>query len=584
VSVTAARPARARPWWHTAVVYQVYPRSFADSDADGVGDLRGILGRLDHLADLGVDVVWLSPMFPSPQVDNGYDVADYTDVDPVFGTLADLDELIDALHARGMRIVLDLVFNHTSDQHPWFQASRSSVDDPKRDWYWWRPPRPGYEPGAPGAEPTNWGAAFSGSAWTYDAASGEYYLGVFSPQQPDLNWEHPEVRRALVEVGRFWLDRGVDGFRLDVINYVSKDPLLPDAEVVEGVPYADGGASYVTGPSIHEHIRELSAGLSEGRDEPPLLIGEMPGVTVDAARRFTDPARGELDMVVQFEHLDVDHGDSKWDPQPFDLMAWKAVLARWQEGLADVGWNTLYLSNHDQPRQVSRLGGDGPHRVAAAKAIATVLHLLRGTPFVYQGEEIGMGNAPLVSLDDLRDVESRNHAAERIAAGDDPEELLARVRPMARDNARTPVQWDASDHAGFTTGTPWMPVDPDHVDVNVADQRDDPTSVLSHYRDLIVLRHTEPLVVDGRFELLLPHHPQLVAFRRSGEAATLLVVANLGGTEVTVDLADEDVPIDGQVLLASGWDGAEDGPVVGSVGAVPSVLPPWASLVLRAGS
>jgi oligo-1,6-glucosidase len=565
------------PWWRRAVVYQVYPRSFADSDGDGIGDLGGILARLDHLADLGVDAVWLSPIFPSPQADNGYDVADYTDVDPVFGSLDDLDELIAAVHARGMRIVLDLVFNHTSDQHPWFQASRSSRDDPRRDWYWWRPPRPGHEPGTPGAEPTNWGAAFSGSAWTYDEATGEYYLGVFSPEQPDLNWDLPEVRRALIDVGRFWLDRGVDGFRLDVINFVSKDPQLPDAALVEGAEHADGGASYISGPNIHAYLQELRAGLDEGRDTPTLLIGEMPGATLEAARRFTDPARREVDMIVQFEHLDADHGGDKWRPHERDPMAIVRSLFAWQRGLAEVGWNTLYLSNHDQPRQVSRLGGDGPHTEAAAKAIATVLHLLRGTPFVYQGEELGLPNPQLPSLDVLRDVESVRFVRARLAAGEDPDALLARVQPIARDNARTPVPWEDGPHAGFTTGTPWMPVDPLHADLAVAAQRDDPHSVLAHYRRLIALRHEDPLVVDGLVEPVVQDHDTLVAFERRGEdGSALLVLANLGDTEVAVPEEVASRWRSGTVVLASGAVEPVD-----VAPAVPAALDPWEARVLR---
>jgi oligo-1,6-glucosidase len=527
----------SEPWWRSAVVYQVYPRSFADSDHDGIGDLRGVLDRLDHLADLGVDVLWLSPVYRSPQHDNGYDISDYFSVDPVFGTLEDLDALIAALHARGMKLLMDLVVNHTSDEHPWFTASRSSRDDPKRDWYWWRPARPGTFPGTPGAEPNNWGAFFSGPAWTFDETTGEYYLHLFSPKQPDLNWENPEVRQAVFSMMRWWLGRGVDGFRMDVINMISKVPALPDGQVRPGSPHGDGAPYFLPGPRIHEFLQEMHREVFADR-EGLLAVGEMPGATVEQAARFTDPARHELDMVFQFEHVDVDRGASKWDVQPFDLRRLKASLGRWQEGLAERGWNSLYWSNHDQPRVVSRFGDDGAFRVRSATMLATVLHLHRGTPFVYQGEELGMANAPFAALSDFRDLESLNHAAEAIDGGADPDDVLAALRARSRDNARTPVQWDASPHAGFTTGVPWLPVHPDYEQVNVAAQRDDPHSVLAHYRRLIALRHDEPVVAHGSFTMLLPEHEHVYAFlRRLGEVE-LLVLGSFSGEPLVVDLPD----------------------------------------------
>ncbi|HWK28459.1 MAG TPA: alpha-glucosidase, partial [Solirubrobacter sp.] len=356
-------------WFHRAVVYQIYPRSFADSDGDGIGDLGGISAHLDHLAELGVDVLWLSPIYPSPQHDAGYDISDYRDIEPVFGTLAQFDELLAGVHARGMKLIMDLVVNHTSDEHPWFAESRSSVDSPKRDWYWWRP-----EPATP------WRSFFSGPTWTRDDATGEYYLHLFSSKQPDLNWENPEVREAIYELMRWWLDRGVDGFRVDVSNMLSKDLSVP------------GPDGYLRGPRLHEFLGEMHAAVYAGR--PGLLtVGEMPTVTVDEARLFTDPARRELDMVFTFEHVQLDQGASKWEHVPLELPRLKRTLARWQTGLADVGWNSLYWNNHDQPRAVSRFGDDGEHRVAAAKMLGTVLHLQRGTPYVYQGEELGMTNA-----------------------------------------------------------------------------------------------------------------------------------------------------------------------------------------------
>ncbi|MGY1778361.1 alpha-glucosidase [Geodermatophilus sp. SYSU D00804] len=459
------------PWWTRAVVYQVYPRSFQDSDGDGIGDLGGVLQRLDHLADLGVDVVWLSPVYPSPQADNGYDISDYQDVDPLFGTLEQLDELVAELHARGVKLVMDLVVNHTSDEHPWFVESRSSPDSPKRDWYWWRPPRAGLAPGDPGAEPTNWHGFFSGSTWELDEASGEYYLHLFDRRQPDLNWENPEVRQAVYAMMRWWLDRGVDGFRMDVINLISKD-VGPDGELhdgppLPGLPYGDATASVVCGPRIHEFLQEMHREVFTDRREQLLLVGETPGATVEDALLFTDPARGELDMVFQFEHVGLDFEGSKFHPRPLRMRDLKASFGRWQTGLADVGWNSLYWDNHDQPRAVSRFGDDSPrHRRDSATCLATLLHLHRGTPYVYQGEEIGMANFPFTDLAQFRDVESINHQVQAVAHGADPDEVFAALRRMSRDNARTPVQWDASPSAGFTTGTPWLEVNPDHAEWN----------------------------------------------------------------------------------------------------------------------
>jgi oligo-1,6-glucosidase len=519
----------SEPWWKSAVVYQIWPRSFADSDGDGVGDLGGIAAHLDHLAALGLDVLWLSPIYPSPQDDAGYDISDYQDIDPTFGTLEQFDALLEAVHERGLRLVMDLVVNHTSDEHAWFAESRSGPDSPKRDWYWWRPPRAGMRAGDPGAEPTNWRSAFSGPAWELDEASGEYYLHLFSRKQPDLNWENPDVRRAVYSMMRWWLDRGVDGFRMDVINMISKDPALPDGHVIGGGPYADGSPHYAHGPRIHEFLQEMHREVFGDRPDRLLTVGEMPGVTVDEARLFTDPGRGEVDMVFQFEQ-----GASKWDVRPLDLRHLKAVLGRWQAGLADVGWNSLYWNNHDQPRVVSRFGDDGAHRVRAAKLLGTVLHLHRGTPYVYMGEELGMTNFPFSGIDDFRDIESLNHYAEAVAAGDPPEHVLAALRAMSRDNARTPMQWDDTERAGFTAGTPWMAVNPNRVEVNARAARGDPDSVFHHYRRLIELRHDEPAVAHGDFTMLLADHETVYAFTRRHAGTELLVLANVSGAAVTV--------------------------------------------------
>ncbi len=559
----------SEPWWRSAVVYQVYPRSFADSDGDGIGDLKGLVSRLDHLAALGVDAVWLSPVYRSPHADNGYDISDYQDVDPMFGTLADLDELVEQAHRRGIRIVLDLVVNHTSDEHPWFVASRSSKDDPKRDWYWWRPARPGTTPGEPGAEPTNWSSFFSGPTWTWDETTGEYYLHLFAAKQPDLNWENPRVREAVHAMMRWWLDRGIDGFRMDVINFIAKDPDLPDGPVAPGACFGDGFAHYATRPRVHELLAEMRREVFDGAGRELMTVGEMPGVTREQARLFTDPARGEIDMVFQFEHVSLDQGTTKFDPVPLELPRLKANLAAWQEGLGTVGWNSLYWSNHDQPRAVSRFGDDGRWWRESATALATVLHLHRGTPFVYQGEELGMTNAPWPDVDAMRDIEARNFYAEALATGTDLDATLAGLRSRSRDNARTPMQWDAGPGAGFTDGTPWLPVNPNHTWLNAASQVGVPGSVFEHYRALIALRHSDRVVVDGDFTLLLPDDPDIWAFTRTlAGRPSLLVVANCSGDDRDVRTLLEG-PADAELVLGNLDD------------AVPGMLRPWEAQVLR---
>jgi oligo-1,6-glucosidase len=553
-------------WWRSAVVYQIYPRSFADSNGDGIGDLDGIRRHLDHLETLGIDVVWLSPVYRSPMDDNGYDISDYQDIDPLFGTLEDLDALVDEVHARGMKLVMDLVVNHTSDEHPWFTESRSSKDNPKRDWYWWRPVRDGTVPGEPGAEPINWGSFFSGSAWEYDETTGEYYLHLFSRKQPDLNWENPEVREAVYAMMRWWLDRGVDGFRMDVINLISKDPALPDGVVRPGEEHGQLGRFVIDGPRVHEFLAEMHREVFAPLDRELLLVGETPGVTIEEARKYTDPASREIDMVFQFDHVQVDRGASKWDVLPFDMRVLRRDLVQWQEGLADVGWNSLYWDNHDQPRAVSRFGDDGACRVESAKLLATLLHLQRGTPYLYQGDELGMTNFPFTSIEQFDDIESVNYFHESVRQGEDPEDVLARLRAMSRDNARTPMQWDDSPQAGFTTGTPWLAVNPNHVEINAARQVGVPGSVFEHHRALIALRHQEPAVVHGDFTMLVPDHDQLFAFTRCHEGTELVVLANFTGepTELPGVLADR---CDGAELVIGDRTGND--------------LLPWESRVYR---
>lgn len=480
-------------WWHKAVVYQIYPRSFQDSNGDGIGDLPGIIARLDYLHQLGVDALWLSPVYRSPGVDNGYDIADYQAIDPQYGTMADMHELIAAAAKRNMRIIMDLVVNHTSDQHPWFQQSRLSRASPKRDWYIWRD------------QPNAMTSTFGGSAWTKDPLSGQYYLHLFAPQQPDLNWANPDLRQAVYQMMNFWLDQGIGGFRLDVIDLIGK---MPDQLIREN------------GPHLHEYLKEMHD-ATFGRGDY-LTVGETWGATPEIAQLYSDPARHELSMVFQFETATIDQlpGQSKWQVQPFDPGKLKQALIKWQTQLDYThGWNSLFWNNHDLPRIVSRWGDESPQ---AAMMFAICLHLLRGTPYVYQGEELGMTNRVVSDIAQVKDLESRNFYAAGIASGQTPQQLLAAINAMGRDTARTPMQWDTSKQAGFTTGTPWLAVNPNYQTINAASAN----PVLALYRQLIRLRHEQPLVVAGDF-VAVTAAPAVMAYERRYQGQRWLVVANL---------------------------------------------------------
>ena len=536
------------------MVYEVYPRSFADADGDGIGDLQGVTEHLDYLEYLGVDVLWLCPVYRSPQRDNGYDVSDYQDVDPIFGTLADLDALISAVHAHGMRLIMDLVVNHTSDQHPWFLESRLSRRSATSEWYFWRDPRPGTLAGAPGSEPNNWGATFAGSAWEWAPERGQYYLHLFSASQPDLNWDNADLREAVYTMMTWWLDRGVDGFRMDVINLISKDPALPD-----GPPgrsgYGDGMPHVSHGPRIHAYLAEMKQRVFDSRPGSYLTVGEMPGVTPEQAREFTDADHGQLAMVFQFEHVALDQDGDKWTPKAVSVHDLRETLARWQLVLGDTGWNSLYWNNHDQPRVVSRYGNDGTYWRESATALATVLHPHRGTPSVAQGEETGMPNAAFDRTDDYRDIESLDYHREAIhRRGEDPSVVLETLRRRSRDNARTPMQWTDQPGAGFTTGTPWIQINPNHRWLNVRAQRGAPDSILEYYRALIGLRHRLPVAVDGRFSLIEVGQDQVYAFRRSLAGATLEVYANLSDQPVPLQPVGGGKP-DRHSLILSNYRG-----------------------------
>lgn len=513
-----------REFWKEAVVYQIYPRSFMDSDGDGVGDLRGIILKLDYLKELGVDVIWLSPVYKSPNDDNGYDISDYEDIMDEFGTMSDWEELLKGLHERGIKLMMDLVVNHTSDEHPWFIESKNNPDGEYGDYYVWRDAAPD------GGLPNNWESFFSGPVWEYSEERGQYYLHLFSKKQPDLNWENEKVRQAVYKMMKFWLDKGVDGFRMDVINLISKVDGLPSNGTA---PIADGSMYYVDGPRIHEFLREMNTEVLSKYDI--ITVGEMPGVTVEEAKKYTAEERKELQMIFQFEHMRLDGGPGgKWDIVPWKLPQLKAVMDKWQVGLAEQGWNSLYLNNHDQPRMVSRFGNDGEYRVESAKLLATLLHTLKGTPYVYQGEELGMTNVKFAMIDEYKDIESLNMYNERVThGGADPGTVMAAIQTRGRDNARTPVQWDDSDHAGFTTGTPWIGVNPNYKTINAARQLGDPESVFHYYKELIALRKKHPVLTYGDYELLLPDHETIYAYTRTLGDETWLIVLNFS-TEQSV--------------------------------------------------
>lgn len=497
-------------WWQTATGYQIYPRSFCDSNGDGIGDIPGIVSKLDHLRDLGIGFIWLSPVYRSPMADNGYDISDYRDIAPDFGTLADFDVLVAEAKSRGIGIVMDLVVNHSSSDHAWFHAARSSREVPEHAYYIWRDPAPD------GGPPNGHQAAFGGSAWTYVPEVGQYYLGHFSPHQPDLNWQNPALRREVYDMMNWWFDRGIAGFRMDVIDLIGKD--------------VDAGI-YEDGPYLHGFLQDMHRETLAGRDI--VTVGESWSVRTDNALLYCGRDRHELDMVFQFGHViegwDPEHG--KWKPRPFDLVAFKRVLSDWQASLADDGWNSLFLSNHDLPRQVSKYGDDGTYRVQSGKMLATVIHLMKGTPFVYQGEEIGMTNATFTRLDQFRDVETLGHYAEEIARGVRPEDFIAGANANGRDNARTPMQWTAGHNAGFTDGAPWIEVNPNHADINVDADRADPDGVFAHYRTLIALRKELPVIVEGTYRLFAEADPAIFAYDRQLGDTRVAVVANFSREE-----------------------------------------------------
>ena len=524
----------ADPWWMNAVLYQVYPRSFQDTNGDGIGDLAGIHQRLDYLADLGVDIVWISPIYRSPQADNGYDISDYRDIDPLFGDLAAFDALVERAHELGMRVVMDLVVNHTSIEHPWFVESASGPDSERRDWYYWRDPRPGFEPGTPGAEPTNWESFFGGPAWEYDPASGQYYLHLFARQQPDLNWENPTVRDAVYDMMNWWLSRGVDGFRVDAIDVISKRPDLPDGGPARA-PFGVGHECFADGPRLHEFLQEMHQ-RTFAHHPGSFTVGEASNASPESALLFCAPERREFNMLIQFEHVNLGQENGKFSPRPLADGELAEVLTRWQETLGDRGWNALYLENHDQPRAVARFGEPTTSWFESATALATAYFLQRGTPFIYQGQEIGMLGGDFTDESDFRDVESLNYLRAHPGQG-----VPAGLAAISRDNGRTPMQWDCSPAAGFTTGRPWIDVPASASAINVEAQRQDPCSVYAYYRALIEARHRVPALTFGAFERIDAGDAALFVYTRAYQDSTVLVAVNLSGREIhpSASLLDE---------------------------------------------
>lgn len=499
-------------WWQNGVIYQIYPKSFQDTTGRGTGDLRGVTQRLDYLKTLGVDALWLTPFYISPQIDNGYDVANYTAIDPAYGTLDDFDELVKQAHARGIRLVLDMVLNHTSTQHAWFRESLSK-ESPYREFYIWRD-------GTPDALPNNWRSKFGGNAWRWHAESEQYYLHLFAPEQADLNWENPQVRSELKKVCEFWADRGVDGLRLDVINLISKDQDFPDDNL------GDGRRFYTDGPRAHEYLQEMSRDVFTPRNL--MTVGEMSSTSLENCQQYAALDGRELSMTFNFHHLKVDYPNGeKWTLAKPDYVALKTLFSHWQQGMHGVAWNALFWCNHDQPRIVSRFGDEGEYRTTSAKMLAMVLHGMQGTPYIYQGEEIGMTNPHFARITDYRDVESHNMFAEQRAKGRDAEELLAILASKSRDNSRTPMQWDATPNGGFTTGEPWIDLCDNVATLNVDAALSDPDSVFYTYQSLIALRKSLPLLTWGDYQDLLPTHPSLWCYRRQWQGQTLIVVANL---------------------------------------------------------
>ncbi|WP_100333772.1 alpha,alpha-phosphotrehalase [Bacillus alkalisoli] len=516
------------PWWKKSVVYQIYPKSFNDTSGNGVGDIQGIIEKLDYLKELGVDVIWLTPVYKSPQRDNGYDISDYFSIHEEYGTMDDFEQLLHEAHNREIKVIMDIVVNHTSTEHEWFQQAKQSHDSPYRNYYIWKDSK------TDGSEPTNWESKFGGNAWEYDEKTGQWYLHLFDVTQADLNWENEELREKLYEMMTYWFEKGVDGFRLDVINLISKDQSFPDDD--GSVPPGDGRKFYTDGPRVHELMQEMNKKVFSKYDS--MTVGEMSSTTIDHCIKYTRPDRNELSMTFNFHHLKVDYpGGDKWTVADFDFLQLKDILSTWQEEMyKGDGWNALFWCNHDQPRIVSRYGDDKKHHIESAKMLATSMHLMRGTPYIYQGEEFGMTNPGYVKLSDYRDVESLNIFKIKTEAGMSEEEVLEILRHKSRDNSRTPVQWNGEKHAGFTTHEPWIPVASNYKEINAEEALKNHDSIFYHYKELIRLRKEYDIITTGDFELILKDHREIFAYIRNGENEKLIVINNYYGKETQFTL------------------------------------------------
>ncbi|AXI08008.1 alpha,alpha-phosphotrehalase [Oceanobacillus zhaokaii] len=512
-------------WWKKSVVYQIYPKSFQDTTGNGTGDIRGIINRLDYLKKLGVDVIWLTPVYQSPQNDNGYDISDYYAIDPSYGTMGDFEELLEQTHQRGMKLIMDLVINHTSTEHEWFKQAASSKTNEFRDFYIWKDPSDDSTPA-----PNNWQSKFGGNAWQFDEKSGQYYLHLFDVTQADLNWENEELRNELYEMIRFWAEKGIDGFRLDVINLISKNQEFPSDDT------GDGRKFYTDGPRVHEFLHEMNQAAF--KDYDMLTVGEMSSTTLDNCVLYTKPEREELSMTFQFHHLKVDYPNGeKWTKAPFDFIELKKILSDWQVGMHEGdGWNALFWCNHDQPRAISRFGDDGKYHRESGKMLATTLHLMKGTPYIYQGEEIGMTNPDFTSINDYRDVESLNAYKSLLEAGKSEKEIIEILQQKSRDNGRTPMQWSNAKHAGFTTDKPWIETASNYPEINAEKALEDPNSIFYHYQQLIALRKKYDIITYGDYQLLLADDPRVFAFTRNWQDEKLVVVSNFYSEETTVQL------------------------------------------------
>ena len=506
-----------RKWWHSSVVYQIYPRSFNDSNGDGIGDINGIREKLDYLKELGIDVIWLSPVYKSPNDDNGYDISDYCDIMDEFGTMEDMEKLLKEANEKGIKILMDLVVNHTSDEHKWFIEAKKSKDNKYRDYYVWRDPVNGHEP-------NDLGSCFSGSAWQYDELTGQYYLHLFSKKQPDLNWENENVRNEVYKMMNFWVDKGIGGFRMDVIDLIGK---VPD-EMITG-----------NGPKLHDYLQEMNKAALEGHDL--LTVGETWGATPEIAKLYSNPKRKELSMVFQFEHIGLDQieGKEKWDVKPLDLLDLKKVLSKWQTELEGEGWNSLFWNNHDLPRIVSRWGNDKEYRVESAKMLATLLHGMKGTPYIYQGEELGMTNVRFEDINEYNDIETLNMYKDRISKGYSHDEIMASIYAKGRDNARTPMQWDSTENAGFTTGKPWLKVNKNYKFINAEDCLQDKDSIFYHYKKLINIRKHNDTIIYGDYKLLLPEDKNIFAYSRELNGDKIVVVCNFYHNEANLNFKED---------------------------------------------